>query len=111
MERLISVSKLCSITLMFFSFVSCKNDYNDNEVERILGNQINEFCTNKSINLKNIKYDTLFRKYKIQHGYQYNLSYYKVHAIDTTIVTCAFFTNDKNVKFIEVKNLNQWKTK
>lgn len=100
---------LCGMILL--TILSCKKNYSNNEAKELLGNKINEFCVNKSINVNNIEYDTLFKKYKVGKEYQYNLSYYTTNKLDTTIITCALFTDDGEIRFIEVKNLNNWKAK
>lgn len=111
MELLRLVSKLIYVFFCSIIFLSCEKKYSEEEIKKILENQIDEFCKVKNINLKNVQYCTSFKKYKIGGDYQYNLSYYGIDKSDTIVITSAFFTEDNDVNLVEVKNINRWEIK
>lgn len=104
--------KLANKIIYFFLilvFISCSKRYNEKEVRQILDNKIEEFCKKRNIVLKGNVQDTIFNKYKTKNYEQFNLTYYSVYKSDTTSITATLFTDNGEIKILELKNLEKWK--
>ncbi|WOC53042.1 hypothetical protein BPO_2395 [Bergeyella porcorum] len=92
--------------LLLFLLISCFG-YDDVNARKILEKKMVYFCSQQKVDCKGGYYQ--FDKYKIGSDYQYNLTLYKVKGKDTLIITCTLFSDNGDVKVIEVKNLEKFK--